>query len=144
MKMWDTAWIKVLSDVTVAHGDEYKATAAAAEHFSTKVVLLKGILVEVMNVLNYKNVMNEVLGYHWVLVISLFVSEIMLFLSCEELTWALLSNLKCMVCPAHVELAFLFRELQFSPCFSWRLKQWCFEQVSKHHWTSQNTVFALG
>lgn len=46
----------------MVHDDEYKATAAAAEHFNTKVVLLKGILIEIMSVLNYKNVMNEVLG----------------------------------------------------------------------------------
>lgn len=61
MKMWDTAWIKVLSDVAVAHDDEYKAIAAAAEHFNTKVVL-KGTLVQFINILNYKNVMNEVPG----------------------------------------------------------------------------------
>lgn len=36
----------------MAHDDEYKATAAAAEHFNTKVVLPKGLLVEVMNILN--------------------------------------------------------------------------------------------
>lgn len=46
----------------MAHDDEYKAIAAAAEHFNTKVVLLKGTLVEFINILNYKNVMNEVPG----------------------------------------------------------------------------------
>lgn len=46
----------------MVHDDEYKATAAAAEHFNTKVVLLKGTLVEFINILNYKNAMNEVPG----------------------------------------------------------------------------------
>lgn len=65
MKMWDAAWIKVLSDVAVVHDDEYNATAAAAEHFNTKVVLLKGTSVELINNLNYKNAMNEVSGISW-------------------------------------------------------------------------------
>lgn len=118
MKMWDTAWIKVLSDGTVAHGDEYKATAAAAEHFNTNVVLLKGILVERINILNYKNVMNEVPG---ILLSAVFCQwNYVVLVLCRVVVgsfWAIFSNLKYMVCMPHVNLAFIFRESQFPPRF---------------------------
>lgn len=54
--------LKVLSDATVAHGDDQKATAAAAEHVNTKVVLLEGILVKIIDILNCKNLRYEVAG----------------------------------------------------------------------------------
>lgn len=118
MKMWDTAWIKVLSDGTVAHDDEYKATATAAEHFNTNVVLLKGILVERINILNYKNAMNEVPG---ILLSAVFCQwNYVVLVLCRVVMgsfWAIFSNLKYMVCMPHVNLAFIFRESQFPPRF---------------------------